>query len=201
MSGDAPPPDRPAGGGASSLAAALVLAAALLAVNAGLVSARFGFVHRPKAVAETDHWRYLDMARTFAHGQRWKPEAPFCWRVLTPGLAAAQMRAGVDENVAFWLITNASLLGLLLAAYAWLRTCGADAAPALLMTAVVGLTPGAVLWFEYQYWMTDPPALAFANGLHPTSGAAALSYATVYPLAMFLRIMSPQLLAVLFWTL
>ncbi|STJ77717.1 putative transport protein YidE [Escherichia coli] len=27
--------------------------------------------------------------------------------------------------------------------------------------------------------MTDPPALAFANNLHPTSGAAALSYATV----------------------
>ncbi|PWC22569.1 putative transporter [Brenneria nigrifluens] len=49
--------------------------------------------------------------------------------------------------------------------------------------------------------MTDPPALAFANGLHPTSGAAALSYATVYPLAMFLRIISPQLLAVLFWTM
>ncbi len=49
--------------------------------------------------------------------------------------------------------------------------------------------------------MTDPPALAFANGLHPTSGAAALSYAIVYPLAMFLRIMSPQILAVLFWTL
>ncbi|ERC75545.1 putative transporter [Escherichia coli] len=33
--------------------------------------------------------------------------------------------------------------------------------------------------------MTDPPALAFANNLHPTSGAAALSYATVYPLVMF----------------
>lgn len=49
--------------------------------------------------------------------------------------------------------------------------------------------------------MTDPPALAFANGLHPTSGAAALSYATVYPLAMFLRIMSPQLLAVIFWAM
>ncbi|XTZ38511.1 putative transporter [Salmonella enterica] len=47
--------------------------------------------------------------------------------------------------------------------------------------------------------MTDPPALAFANGLHPTSGAAALSYATVYPLVMFLRIITPQLLAVLFW--
>ena len=49
--------------------------------------------------------------------------------------------------------------------------------------------------------MTDPPALAFANNLHATSGAAALSYATVYPLVMFLRIIIPQLLAVLFWGL
>ncbi|EEU9406960.1 putative transporter [Escherichia coli] len=49
--------------------------------------------------------------------------------------------------------------------------------------------------------MTDPLALAFANNLHPTSGAAALSYATVYPLVMFLRIITPQLLAVLFWSI
>ena len=49
--------------------------------------------------------------------------------------------------------------------------------------------------------MTDPPALAFANNLHPTSGAAALSYATVYPLVMFLRIITPHLLAVLFWSI
>ena len=49
--------------------------------------------------------------------------------------------------------------------------------------------------------MTDPPALAFANNLHPTSGAAALSYATVCPLVMFLRIITPQLLAVLFWSI
>lgn len=49
--------------------------------------------------------------------------------------------------------------------------------------------------------MTDPPALAFANNLHATSGAAALSYATVYPLVMFLRIIMPQLLAVLFWSI
>ncbi|EPY4745372.1 putative transporter [Klebsiella pneumoniae] len=49
--------------------------------------------------------------------------------------------------------------------------------------------------------MTDPPALAFANNLHATSGAAALSYATVYPLVMFLRIITPQLLPVLFWGL
>ncbi len=47
--------------------------------------------------------------------------------------------------------------------------------------------------------MTDPPALAFANGLHSSSEASALSYATVYPLVMFLRILSPQLLAILLW--
>ncbi|MDX1300749.1 putative transporter [Photobacterium sp.] len=49
--------------------------------------------------------------------------------------------------------------------------------------------------------MTDPPALAFANGLHATSGASALSYATVYPLVMCLRILSPQILALLLWTM
>ncbi|WP_409421615.1 putative transporter [Pseudaeromonas sp. ZJS20] len=47
--------------------------------------------------------------------------------------------------------------------------------------------------------MTDPPALAFANALHPTSDASALSYATVYPLVMFLRIITPQLMALLLW--
>ncbi|WGE36942.1 putative transporter [Actinobacillus genomosp. 1] len=47
--------------------------------------------------------------------------------------------------------------------------------------------------------MTDPPALAFANEIKDGHGAAALSYATVYPLVMFLRIILPQLLAILLW--
>ena len=47
--------------------------------------------------------------------------------------------------------------------------------------------------------MTDPPALAFANAIKEENGAAALSYATVYPLVMFLRIISPQILAILLW--
>jgi putative transport protein len=47
--------------------------------------------------------------------------------------------------------------------------------------------------------MTDPPALAFANAMHPTNGAAALSYVTVYPMVMFLRIVSPQLLGLMLW--
>lgn len=48
---------------------------------------------------------------------------------------------------------------------------------------------------------TDPPALAFANNLYAISGTAALPYATVYPLVMSLRIVTPQLLAVLLWGL
>ncbi|MFK5039839.1 putative transporter [Glaesserella parasuis] len=47
--------------------------------------------------------------------------------------------------------------------------------------------------------MTDPPALAFANGIKESNGAAALSYATVYPLVMFCRIILPQILAILLW--
>ncbi|MDO4430641.1 MAG: putative transporter [Lonepinella koalarum] len=47
--------------------------------------------------------------------------------------------------------------------------------------------------------MTDPPALAFANAIKEESGASALAYATIYPLTMFLRIISPQLLAILLW--
>ncbi|MCB1756437.1 MAG: putative transporter [Gammaproteobacteria bacterium] len=47
--------------------------------------------------------------------------------------------------------------------------------------------------------MTDPPALAFANNIRPGNGASALAYATVYPLVMCLRILSPQVIAVLLW--
>jgi putative transport protein len=41
--------------------------------------------------------------------------------------------------------------------------------------------------------MTDPPALSFANGV-TGSDAPSLSYATVYPLTMILRVLSAQLL-------
>lgn len=45
--------------------------------------------------------------------------------------------------------------------------------------------------------MTDPPALAYSNG---TAGndAPSVSYATVYPLTMFLRVLTAQLLILLF---
>ncbi len=41
--------------------------------------------------------------------------------------------------------------------------------------------------------MTDPPALAFANSLN-SSPAVAISYATVYPLVMILRIIVSQVI-------
>ena len=45
--------------------------------------------------------------------------------------------------------------------------------------------------------MTDPPALAYANGI-AQSEAPSVAYATVYPLVMFLRIFIAQLLILLF---
>jgi putative transport protein len=45
--------------------------------------------------------------------------------------------------------------------------------------------------------MTDPPALAYANGI-AASEAPSVAYATVYPLVMFLRIFMAQLLILLF---
>jgi putative transport protein len=45
--------------------------------------------------------------------------------------------------------------------------------------------------------MTDPPALAFANSI-ASSSATSLSYATVYPLVMILRILAAQIMIMLF---
>jgi putative transport protein len=45
--------------------------------------------------------------------------------------------------------------------------------------------------------MTDPPALAFANGM-AGSNLPAMSYATVYPLVMIMRVISAQVIVSLF---
>jgi putative transport protein len=54
---------------------------------------------------------------------------------------------------------------------------------------IIGLLAGS---------MTDPPALAFANSL-AKSEIPSLSYATVYPVTMILRIISAQLMMI-YWT-
>lgn len=45
--------------------------------------------------------------------------------------------------------------------------------------------------------MTDPPALEFANSIAPVQ-AQSTAYATVYPLVMFLRVLTAQILVLLF---
>ncbi len=44
---------------------------------------------------------------------------------------------------------------------------------------------------------TDPPALAYANGMYKDPEAASLGYATVYPFVMFLRILTPQIMVII----
>jgi putative transport protein len=94
----------------------------------------------------------------------------------------AQLVAGDGLRwVAFGaLITFAPLLVVGVIAHAFLK---------LDHLTVCGLLAGG---------MTDPPALAFANGL-AESEAPSLAYATVYPLVMVLRILTPQLLILAFW--
>jgi putative transport protein len=65
---------------------------------------------------------------------------------------------------------------------------------------VVSLVGRAVMGLNYLTLcgllagsMTDPPALSFANNV-TGSDAPSLSYATVYPLTMILRVLSAQLL-------
>jgi putative transport protein len=77
---------------------------------------------------------------------------------------------------------------------------GCAALITLLPLVLVGL---AARWFYQMNFtsicgvlagsMTDPPALAFANAM-TASDAPSISYATVYPLTMLLRVLAAQLL-------
>ncbi|HVR69834.1 MAG TPA: hypothetical protein VMT87_03230 [Vicinamibacteria bacterium] len=130
-----------------------------LALNAGYVSAHLGFVHRPKQVRESDHHHYIEMAEGEAGRQALAEAPPYLWRVLTPMAARLLTHAGLSVNAAFYLITNLSLFGFLLVLFLYLREVGFDRLLALGGLALVALMQGAVRWFEYQYWMSDPPCL------------------------------------------
>jgi putative transport protein len=45
---------------------------------------------------------------------------------------------------------------------------------------------------------TDPPALAYATTVSSANDRAAVAYSTVYPLTMFLRVLTGQLMILLF---
>ena len=178
-----------------------LLSLALLAVNVASVSWQLGFLHKAKQVKEYDHWRYIEMAR----GPEGKPalsrEPPYCFRLAVPALARGLMGLGLSENGAFFLTTNTALFAFLLCLWLHLRDLGFSLPLRVTGLLVTGLTQGAVRWFEYQYWMSDPTALALVMlaflliergrwpALFGTSVAAAFvreTYVLVYPY-VFLR--------------
>jgi hypothetical protein len=79
--------------------------------------------------------------------------------VAVPGLVRGLSRLGLSINAGFFLVTNAVLFGFLLVLWLHLRDLGFGLSLRVAGLLVVGLTQGAVRWFEYQYWMTDPAAL------------------------------------------
>jgi hypothetical protein len=139
----------------SDLHLAAALSCAILAVNAASVSARVGFVHKAKRTQETDHFRYIEMAKGPDGDLSLQREPPYCWRVAVPFMARVLTRTGLSLNAAFYALTNATLFGFLLVMWLSLRDLGFDRSLRVTGLLLLGFTQGAVRWFEYQYWMTD----------------------------------------------
>jgi hypothetical protein len=180
-----------------------LLALLVLGGNVAWVSARLGFLHKPKQVREFDHYRYIEMARGPAGRPEVAGQPPYCWRVLIPGLARGLQSMGVAENLSFFLITNAALFGFLLTLWLYLADRGFALELRVTALLLLGFTQGAVRWFEYQYWMTDPACVfllmlavywigrerdrAFA-GLSVVAALVRETYVVVYPY-YFLRLL------------
>jgi hypothetical protein len=181
----------------------MLVALLVLAVNVLAVSSQLGFLHKAKQVKETDQWRYIQMARDPERTSPLTREGTYAWRVFVPAAARTLMRCGLSENLSFWLITNVFLFGFLLTTWIFLRDLGFETPLRLVGLALLGLTQGAVRWYEYQYWMTDAPCLFLIAlallligrekrlWLYPVSLLAAFareSYVVVYPY-LFLRLL------------
>jgi hypothetical protein len=136
-----------------------LLALLLLALNVASVSSRLGFLHKPKQVKEYDHWRYVEMARGAEGRPALQREPPYCFRLAVPALVRGLTGLGLSVNAGFFLVTNAVLFGFLLVLWLHLRDLGFALPLRVTGLVVVGFTQGAVRWFEYQYWMSDPAAL------------------------------------------
>ncbi len=138
-----------------------LLAGLILLGNAAYVIAALGPLHRSKAVLETDHRVYMEMA--------WGPPgsaevaAPYCWRLLTPYLVFLLMKTGLGMNAAYYLLTNLALFAFLFCLHAYLGRLGFTDREAALGLLLCGMLPAAVRWYEYQYWMTDPLGLLFVT--------------------------------------
>ena len=91
---------------------------------------------------------------------------------------------------------------LLAGGYAWIGY-------GVIITLIPLLLMGAVgrMWLKLDYFTlmgvlagstTNPPALAYATTVSSTNDRAAGAYSTVYPLTMFLRVLTGQLMILLF---
>ena len=135
---------------------AFALSVLLVAANAGYVASKLGFVHRPRQVMETDHKHYIHMATNPEEPE----DPPYAFRVAAPRLARGLMAWGLTVNQAFYALTQISLVAFLACVFLFLRARGFTLEIAALVIALMGLTQGAVRWFEYQYWMSDPLCMA-----------------------------------------
>lgn len=176
---------------------ALALATLLVAANAGYVASKLGFVHRVRAVMETDHKHYIHMATNPGEPE----DPPYAFRVATPRIARGLMAWGLSVNQAFYAITQFSLIAFLACTFLFLRARGFTPEISALAIALMGLTQGAVRWFEYQYWMSDAVCLALvaaavlaiqldtpwrlAIGLGFAAGFVRESFVLVLPFAFF----------------
>jgi putative transport protein len=86
--------------------------------------------------------------------------------------------------------------------YAWI---GYGVIITLLPLLIIGILGRKWLKLDYFALMgvmagstTNPPALSYATALSSTNDRAAVAYSTVYPLTMFLRVLTGQLMILLF---
>ena len=137
----------------------VLLVVLILGFNMLAVSSRLGFLHKANQVKEYDHRRYIEMAKGAQGRPELQKEPPYCFRLAVPALVRELSRVGLSVNAGFFLVTNAVLFGFLLVLWLHLRDLGFALSLRVTGLLVVGLTQGAVRWFEYQYWMSDPAAL------------------------------------------
>lgn len=135
---------------------ALVLSVLLVGANAGYVASKLGFIHRPKAVMESDHRHYIHMAMNPEEPE----DPPYAFRVGAPRIARGLVAWGLSVNQAFYSLTQISLVAFLACVFLFLRARGFTREISALVLVLMGLTQGAVRWFEYQYWMSDPLCMA-----------------------------------------
>ncbi len=145
----------------------LLAAALLVLLSAGAVASALGPPpHRARQVKDLDHHRYIAQALS-PLGSATDPgarERPFCYRVLVPALVQGLTGVtGSSVDTAFWASSMLFLVAYLATLYLWLGTSGFDPASVLVGTVLAGLTPGAVRWYAYQYWMPDPLCLLLVS--------------------------------------